>query len=548
MKLRSKLLYATLVVAFLFSSVALVQTGDLYFQIKKQLTIFGDVYKEVATLYVDEVSPEKLMKSSIDAMLQKLDPYTVFIAEGEQQDMEILSTGSYGGVGIEVGFRGDDIVVIAPMEGYAADRAGIRPGDILKAINGVSAEGLAIEEVQELTIGDTGTTVKLLIQRPSTNRTTSYELERERIEVKNISFTERLGENNDLLYLQLSRFGQQSGEEVRELLLNSREEDHLNGLILDLRNNPGGLLNEAVEIIDKFIEPGVTVVETQGRMEEQNGAYVSEEPAIFDDLPVIILMNRGSASASEVVAGALQDLDRAVIIGESSFGKGLVQTIRPLSYNTSLKLTVSKYLTPSGRSIQSVDYAGENGGIGSQIPDSLRRPFKTKNGRTVFDGQGIDPDVVVNDSLESEAEISLLQSNHIFFFVNEKLAAIDDESPELPPNIFDQFVDYLNEQNFEYSTPADEYINELETYVEQSSNNDRIREDISNLKRSLSQQKQQEILSSKNFIENSIEKEWISQVHGRDERNRISLQEDGYVRKAVELLLDNDSYQSILKP
>lgn len=548
MKLRSKILYATLVVAFLFSSVALVRTGDLYFQIKKQLTIFGDVYKEVATLYVDEVSPEKLMKSSIDAMLEKLDPYTVFIAEGEQQEMEILSTGSYGGVGIEVGYRGDDIVVIAPMEGYAADRAGIQPGDILKSINGVAAKGLSIEEVQELTIGDAGTTVKLEIQKIGNSNSTTYELERERIEVKNISFSDRIGESDNLLYLQLSRFGQQSGEEVRELILESVDEGEVNGLILDLRNNPGGLLNEAVEIVDKFIEPGVTVVETQGRLEEQNGAYVTEEPAIFDDLPIVLLMNRGSASASEVVAGALQDLDRAVVIGESSFGKGLVQTIRPLSYNTSLKLTISKYLTPSGRSIQSIDYAGENGGVGSQIPDSLRRPFQTKNGRTVFDGQGIDPDIMISDSLDSEAEISLLQNNHFFFFVNEQLNSIEDETPDIPADVFDQFIDYLDKRDFEYSTAADEHITGLESYLSNSSDRDKMNGQISSLKSSLEQHKQQQILSSRDFIENRIEKEWISQVYGRDERNRISLRDDEYVRKAIDLLLDEESYQTILKP
>lgn len=548
MNIRSKILYATLAVAFLFSSVALVRTGDLYFQIKKQLTIFGDVYKEVATLYVDEVAPEELMKSSIDAMLEKLDPYTVFIAEGEQQEMEILSTGSYGGVGIEVGYKGDEIVVIAPMEGYAAERAGIRPGDILKSINGASAKGLTLEEVQELTIGDAGTTVTLDIQKLGTDRIIAYELERERIEVKNISFSDKLGENNELLYLQLSRFGQQSSEEVRDLLLQSEEEGALNGLILDLRNNPGGLLNEAVEIVDKFVEPGVTVVETQGRIKEQNGAYITDEPAIFDDLPIIILMNKGSASASEVVAGALQDLDRAVIIGESSFGKGLVQTIRPLSYNTSLKLTISKYLTPSGRSIQSIDYAGENGGVGSQIPDSLRRPFQTKNGRTVFDGQGIDPDILLNDTFASEAEISIMQNNYFFFFVNEQLAAIEEETPEIPSDIFDQFLTYLNNQNFDFDTPADEYISGLESYIAQFSDSNEIKGQMSDLKSSLVQHKQQQIRNSKSFIENGIKKEWISQVYGREERIRKSMREDEYIREAIDLLLDKNLYQSILKP
>lgn len=543
----SKIGVTALFVVFLFISAAFVRYGDLYFQIKKQLTIFSDLYKEVATLYVDEVPPETLMKKGIDAMLRELDPYTVFISEGEQQQMEILSTGGYGGIGVDAGFRGNEIVIIAPLEGYPAQRAGLRPGDVIRSVNNVSVEGFTPEEVQELTIGDVGTTVKIKIYRPSTDQEIDYELERERIEVRNISHSDTIGEEGNVVYIQLSQFGQQAAEEIREELLLAREEQNLKGLVLDLRNNPGGLLNEAVDIVDKFIEPGVTIVETIGRITNQNNAFVSEEPAIFEDLPVIVLMNRGSASASEVVAGALQDLDRAVVIGEASFGKGLVQTIRPLPYNTSLKITVSKYYTPSGRSIQSIDYTGEDNGFGRTIPDSLRRSFQTKNGRTVFDGQGIMPDILLEGRDESRAEAAMLQNNHFFFFVNQLLAGDNSES-ELPDDLFDQFVSYLDKNEFDYETPADRSLKQLQENTRFFDDERAFNEQVKVLKKLANDRKWEDLQASRLYIEEEIRKEWIAQREGTVARYKYQLQSDEAVLKALELMDDSDLYQSVLRP
>ena len=269
-----------LLLFLLAGSLAFTQVNDLFFQIKKQLTIFSDAYKEVATLYVEEVSPERLMTTGLNAMLNELDPYTVFIPEGEQQQMEIISTGSYGGVGIDAGFRGEDIVVIAPLEGYPADRAGIRPGDIILQINNVSVEGITPEEVQQLTLGNPGTEISLTIRRIGIDELLEFNLEREQIEVKNIEYSGRLENNEDVGYIKLTRFGQRSAEEIREKLLDFRS-DSVASLILDLRNNPGGLLNEAVEIVDKFIEPGVTVVETKGRIQNENSTFVADEPPVL---------------------------------------------------------------------------------------------------------------------------------------------------------------------------------------------------------------------------------------------------------------------------
>lgn len=545
-KKKSGLRYVLLIGIFLISSMAFVRQGDLYFQIKKQLTIFSDVYKQVSTLYVSEVSPEKLMRTGLDAMLRELDPYTVFIDEGEQQQMEIISQGTYGGVGIDAGFRGVQIVVIAPLEGYPAERAGIRAGDVIVSVNEVMVEGLSPEEVQQLTIGDAGTNVTITVKRSGIEDPIIFELVRERIEVKNIEYAGFIEGRDRLAYLQLTRFGQRSAEEIREKLLSYREDQGLNGLILDLRNNPGGLLNEAVEIVDKFIEPGVTVVETKGRIENHNTVFVSDEPAVFDELPIVVLMNHGSASASEVVAGAFQDLDRAVIIGQTSFGKGLVQTVRPLSYNTSLKITISQYYIPSGRSIQSIDYALENGVEGRQIPDSLRRAFTTKNGRTVYDGFGIEPDILIDEDEDSRARVALLQNNKFFFFVADYMA--DNGSSKQPDQMFEAFKEYLEKQNFDYSVSADQHLERLIASIDNFDDEEKTVELIGELKRSIERKKEQDLMNNRDFIEQRLNEEWVAQTGSTERRVQQRLSTDRSVQEAVKLLENRERYHTILNP
>jgi carboxyl-terminal processing protease len=538
-----------LLAGFLIVSGAFVKSSDLFFQIKKQLTIFSDVFKEVSTQYVDEVGPEQLMKKSIQAMLETLDPYTVFIDEGEQQRMEILSSGTYGGIGIEAGYRGDHIVIIAPIEGYPAQRAGLRSGDIIEEINGVPVRGLSPEEVQQLTIGDVGTEISLTIRRPGIDDSINFTMERERIEVHNINYAGFVGEDKNFGYIQLTRFGHQAAEEVRNKLAEFGNNDSFEGLILDLRNNPGGLLNEAVELIDKFIEPGVTVVETRGRLDSHNNTMVTSEPALYEDLPMVVLINEGSASASEIVAGAFQDLDRAVVIGESSFGKGLVQTIKPLSYNTALKLTVSRYYIPSGRSIQSIDYSGSTNGTGRAIPDSLRRAFQTKNGRVVFDGHGIEPDIRISEHQTSLIDLALQQKNSYFFFVNDLISGMDDEeAKEIPGNLFNQFARYLVEENFTFETPADRHLSALEANLENFSQQTSAENNIDELKALLRDYKISQIYDNQDVIEKNLNVEWISQTSGETERQHAILSIDELVNKAIETLKNPYQYQLVLRP
>jgi carboxyl-terminal processing protease len=545
---RKFILFITLVASLTFS-VAFVYQSDLFFQIKKNLAIFSDVYKEVAIQYVDDVSPETLMERSINSMLETLDPYTVFIDEGEQRQMEILSSGSYGGIGIDAGYRGDQIVIIAPLEGYPAQRAGLRPGDIIKEVDGVSVEGLSPEEVQQLTVGDIGSEINLKIQRPGFDQEMDFTLTRERIEVKNIRYAAKIGEEQNFGYIQLVRFGQGTSEEIRQTLLDMQNSGSFDGLILDLRNNPGGLLNEAVSLVDKFIEPGVTVVETRGRLETHNSTLVSQEPAMFDDLPMVVLINNGSASASEVVAGALQDLDRALIMGENSFGKGLVQTVRPLSYNTSLKITVAKYYIPSGRSIQSIEYDHTDNGSNRLVPDSLRRAFKTKNGRVVYDGNGIKPDIEFQSDPSSMLDLALQKNNRYFFFVNDFIADSGDSNrPKMPSNLFDQFTRYLIQDGFTYEMPVDQHLAAIESNIGSFAQEESARDHVNELNALLRDYKISEIHKNEELIEKKLKLEWITQTMEDEERTKAVLELDELVSISLDFLDNPYQYRTELRP
>lgn len=540
--------------AISLSLVTILVTGfalrsDEFFLIKKNFTIFSEVFQEISTRYVDDVDPEKLMRHGITSMLEKLDPYTVLFDEADTQNMEILTTGRYAGVGIEVGARSGKLVIIAPIEGYSAYRRGIRSGDVILDVDGISVQNLNVEDLQLLIRGEAGSTLKLTIERLGIDEPLTFELTRELIDVNNISYSGFLDDSKQIGFISLSRFGQNTAQELRIAIDELKKDGNLKGLVLDLRNNPGGLLDEAVRTVDLFVGPRIEVVKTQGKSIESSFSSQTESPVFYDG-PLVILQNNGSASSSEIVAGALQDLDRAVVVGERSFGKGLVQIVRPLSYNVALKITTSRYYIPSGRSIQSVIYSQEDDAISQQVPDSLRNVFKTRAGRTVYDGVGIDPDVLVNRPTQSLVEVALLQHGSYFFFANEYQLKNPELNSDLNGDVtFASFKEYLERSEFDYTTRPQRSLAQLE---EEINGSEELRTQtstaISALKSVIEHQKATEMLSNEREIRRQLYLELISRYEGQSGRLKASLSTDPTVSKAKDLILNPSAMSEMLKP
>ncbi|MDR9419061.1 S41 family peptidase [Gracilimonas sp.] len=533
---------AVLVVALASAGIAAQQT-DIYFQIKKNFSIFSKAYENVALEYVDEVDPEILMRNGIDAMLETLDPYTVMFNESQNEQSELMQRGNYAGIGIEAGYRDGEVVVVAPNEGGPAEQAGIRAGDVIIAVDGVSTEGLQPEEVNVLTRGEVGSEVTITIRRFGLDQPLDFNLERARIEVSNISYAGFIGETEDAGYIRLNQFGSNAAEEIREELEKLTEQKEISGLVLDLRDNPGGVLQEAVKIIDKFVEPGITVVDIRGRIQEYNQTFTTSEPVMFDK-PITVLMNGGSASASEVVAGALQDLDRAVIIGEQSFGKGLVQIVKPLPYNTSLKMTISRYYIPSGRSIQSVQYTHQGKNSAVSVADSSKREFKTRNGRTVYEGRGIQPDIETGKEAPSILEVALMQQGMYFDFATkfESQNASFDYSA-LPDNVFNQFKQYLEEQDFSYSTDSENLLSSLK---EELKGIQAAESQLEALEQATEIEKETLFEEKSPDIKRRLYLELVSRYQGQSGRVEAGLRSDGDVLKALELIKNETERNKVL--
>tara|TARA_R110002124_G_scaffold277621_4_gene449181 strand:- start:19666 stop:21303 length:1638 start_codon:yes stop_codon:yes gene_type:complete len=529
---------------FLLMGSVHAQQTDIYFLIKKNFSIFSKTYENVALDYVDEVDPEKLMRIGLDAMLETLDPYTVIYNESQNEQAEILSRGNYAGIGIEAGYRNGKVVIIAPTEGGPAERSGLRAGDEIAAIDGISTQGLQPEEVQTLTVGEVGSEITISIQRFGVDRILDFELTRERIEVTNVSHSTLIGGNQNIGYIKLSQFGLRSADEIRSALLALEKGASLKGLVLDLRDNPGGILQEAVAIIDKFVEPGLMVVENRGRIAEYNQTFTTEEPILFNE-PVVVLVNGGSASASEVVSGALQDLDRAVVLGEQSFGKGLVQIVKPLPYNTSLKITIARYYIPSGRSIQSIDYTHEGRNSGVVKREESSSVFKTKNGRTVNEGRGIEPDILVEIDQPSLLEISLLQKGVLFDFATEYFAKNSNNSfDKIPQGLFNEFKLYLDKSEFSFTNETEDYLDVIESDLSSVNGSKRKIEELRDL---VEVQKETELNNSKSFIEKTIWLELKARSGGQTAKTNASLSKDIQLSAAIDLINNPEQIKSLLK-
>ncbi|MCK4638544.1 MAG: S41 family peptidase [Bacteroidales bacterium] len=519
------------------------------FEISKNLDIYTTLFRELNINYVDEINSGELMEAAINAMLESLDPYTIYIPESEVEDYRFMTTGQYGGIGALIHKQGDYVVISEPYEGFPAHKAGLKAGDRILKINNKSAKGKSSADVSKVLKGSPGTTLKILIERNGESKPIEKEIIREKIKIENIPYYGML--NDDIAYIKLTGFTQYAAREVKNSFLKLKENNDIKSLILDLRGNGGGLMNEAVDITNIFVEKDKEVVSTKGKLSNRNKSHKTRYAPVDLSIPLVVLVNQASASASEIVAGAIQDLDRGVIIGQRTFGKGLVQNVIPLSYNSKVKVTVAKYYIPSGRCIQAIDYSlkDENGHF-NKIPDSLITTFKTQNGRTVYDGGGIEPDINLKPLKFSNIAISLFTKFLIFDYANKFFR----ENPEIPPadefiitdQIFDDFKNYISDKDYDYTTESEKTLEKLKKYAEKEKYFDAIQSEYETLKMKMKHDKNEDLNKYKDQIKELLKIEIVSRYYYQKGKILASIADDPGIKKAMEILENKTLYESIL--
>ncbi len=526
-------------------------TTDEYFEISKNLTIFSEVYKNINLNFVDETNPGELMKIGIDAMLRSLDPYTNYIPESNIEDYRMMQSGQYGGIGSLIQQRDEYILITNPYENFPAQKAGLRAGDKIIEIDGNSVKGKSASEVSDLLKGAKDTEVTLKIERNNEKNPLDISVTREIIKMPTVPFydmvTEKIG------YIKLTQFLGSSSSEVASAFKTLKDSNELEGLILDLRGNPGGLLGEAVNIVNLFVPQGTLVVKTKGRDRQNNLQYFARNKPMDTKIPLVILIDNGSASASEIVSGTLQDLDRAVVVGNQSFGKGLVQQTKNMEYNSIIKLTVAKYYTPSGRCIQKLDYSDRNiSGKGKNISDSLVHTFKTTNGRPVTDGRGILPDVEVKNNSYSPLSAALMRENIIFdyatkyFYTHPSIVSAKDF--KLSEEEYKEFIEFAGSQEFEYSTGSEQFLEKLKEIAESEQYFESSKEEYEALREKLSPNKQRDLLKFDSEIKELIESEIVGRYYYQRGQMELEISQDKFVAEATTTLLNKSTYNKILAP
>jgi carboxyl-terminal processing protease len=537
----------TVLVGLMLMTSPLMAQND--FEIAKNVDIFVSILKELNEKYADEISPGQLTQTAIDAMLESLDPYTVYYPESQIEDYRLMTTGQYGGVGALIMQRGDDVVISEPYEGSPAAKAGVRAGDIIRKVNNQSLEGKKSDDVSTAMKGQPGSTLVLEVFRPSANKTMTFNIVREEIKLPNIPYSGML--DNNIGYLKLDQFTDKAGSEVRESFMKLKEEG-MKFFILDLRNNGGGLEGEAVKIMNLFVDKGITIVENKGKIPEQQHVFKTVANPVDKDIPIVVLVNEHSASASEIVSGAFQDLDRAVIVGKKTYGKGLVQNILPIDYNTSLKITVAKYYIPSGRCVQNIDYFENDSAKAAKIPDSLAVAFKTKNGRTVYDKGGVEPDVITQDSLLSDILFTLVTNNLIFDFANDYRAKHETIPPadkfRIDDQLYAEFVDFLKDKDYSYKSETEEVLEKLKKSAENEKLFSSIEPYYNQLLKKLEEEKKNDLQKYKAEICSYLASEIAVRYYYQKGRIINMLNEDPDIAMAKSVLLDTQRYNSILSP
>lgn len=543
-----KALYTVLAVATLLVCLSFTSPAERYFEIAKNLDIFATLFKEVNALYVDDVNPNQLVRTGIDAMLASLDPYTNYIPEDEIEDYRTVNTGQYGGIGAVTREIGKRTVVTMIMEGYGAEKGGLKIGDEIIKIDDIELAKLSREQSSQMMKGQQGTAVSLTVKRYGSPNPIKLNFVREKIKVHNVPFSGIVG--GDIAYVQLNDFTPDAGKEVRNALVALKEKG-ARSAIIDLRGNPGGLLLEAVNVSNLFIPKGKLVVSTKGKIPEHNMNYETQVAPLDADMPVVVLINRGSASASEIVAGTIQDYDRGVVIGEKSYGKGLVQVSRPLSYNSQLKVTTAKYYTPTGRCIQVLDYTHrrDDGSVGS-IPDSIKREFKTPNGRTVYDGGGIDPDIKTQAMEAHPLTQVLFEKGFLFDFATMYVArhpeSVEAKTFTLSDAEYQEFINFMKDKDYSYKTLAE---NELEQFTEEAKKERYyadIKVQVETLSKKIADNKKNELMLNKDQIKMLIEEEIVSRFHLEKGSVESRFKYDKDVDEAVKILHSPADYKRIL--
>lgn len=542
-------------VIMLVTAASILVTGFLPqdqsrdFRIAKNLDIFFSLFRELNSFYVDEIDPDKIVRTSINSMLQSLDPYTEYYSETELDDIAFMTTGKYGGIGALIRNSGDYAVVSQIYKGFPADIAGIRPGDLLKKVDNKSLKGLTSDKISDNLKGDPGTTIRITVER--NGRDSVFILKRDRVAVSPVPYYGMIDKNT--AYIRFTNFTQNCGQDVRNALIDLRTKYNPTQVILDLRGNPGGLMNEATEVVNIFVAAGNEVVATRGKVKQFDTVSKTTRQPVDTDIPLVVLISRGSASSAEIVAGAIQDLDRGVVMGQRSFGKGLVQVTRPLSYNGQLKVTTAKYYIPSGRCIQALDFThrNEDGSVGF-IPDSLISEFKTRNGRIVKDGGGITPDLVVTPPMLSQVATELYLNNHIFDFAtdfyhkNPDIKSVDEL--KINDELYSAFSDFLKSRNFTYKTATATALEGLISIARREKYYDLHAEAFSSLETNLAINLDTDLALFRSEISELLEDEIVERYYYQEGSIENAVKKDSTVLKAIELLNDREKYSGILKP
>lgn len=537
------LILTTLFCAFIGISAA-VYNNDKLFEIAKNIEIFTKVYRELNTNYVDDIDPSTLMKTGIDAMVASLDPFTNYWSETQIESWRYMTEGKYEGIGAVIKSIGNEITIMETYENCPAEEAGLKAGDIITQVDGKKLEGIKGDDIGTFLRGVPGSKVTLTIVRPGVSGTKDYTLARGEIKLSNVPYSGMI--TAEVGYISLITFTQEAGKNVADALRKLKSENPLlKGVILDLRDNGGGLLNEAVNVTNVFVPKGIDIVSTRGKVKDWDKSFKTNNTPVDEQIPLVVLINKHSASASEIVSGALQDLDRGVLIGQRSYGKGLVQQTKETGYNSKIKLTVSKYYIPSGRCIQSVAYKN---GEPVEIPDNQRNKFRTKNGRVVLDGGGVAPDIKV-DMLEGEAAIKAVIDSFVIFKYGTYY--VQKNPPVLDPagfkyTNFDDFLNFVESSAYPFVTETEKNLNELEAASKTDEYYDDIKDKITALRNQLKNDKREILIHHKDQLDKLITKDIVTRYFYQKGKIINGIQNDDEVKTAIKILTDPSRYKKVL--